>query len=56
MTFYVLDPSYYTLAEITAIDKAIAAKMPAFAIKATDIESKYLPCHIVNLMDNLELL
>lgn len=54
MTPRVLDPSYYTSAKIAATDEAIAAAMPVFVAKATNIENEHLQRHVVNLMDNLE--
>lgn len=48
------DPSYYTPAEMTATDEAIATTMPAFVAKATDIENEHLRRYAVNLMDDLE--
>lgn len=48
------DPSYYTPAEMTATDEAIATTMPVFVAKATDIENEYLRRYAVNLMDDLE--
>lgn len=56
MTLCALDLSYYTLAKTTATNKAIIVVMPAFVAKVMDIKNKHLRHHIINLIDNLELL
>lgn len=56
MLFYVLDPSYYTLAEIVVINKAIATTMSEFVVKATDNKNKHLWYYVVCLIEDLELL
>ena len=56
MTLCALDLSYYTPAKTAATNKTIAAAIPAFIAKATDIENEHLRRHAINLMDDLELL
>lgn len=56
MVFCALDLLYYIPAKMVATNKAIATAMTEFVAKATDNENKLLWHHIVNLMDNLELL
>lgn len=54
MTTYSLDPLYYTLAKTAAIKEAITSAIPAFIIKATDIENNHLRHHAINLIGNIE--
>ncbi len=56
MVLSTLDLSYYTPAETTATNEAIAIAMPEFLAKVTDNENKHLRHHAICLIDNLELL
>lgn len=52
----ILDLSYYTMAETEIINKAITITLPDFVEKAAKTKYKYLQNHIVNVMNELELL
>lgn len=56
MVSYALDLLYYTLVGIIVINEVIAAIILEFVTKAIDNKYKHLWCHVVYLINDLELL